>query len=338
MDDLTILKGIGPAAAKKLVAAGIDSFAALAAATSEQLVSIDRLPGSPADWSAWREEAKSKAPATPARPLTDVELSELVASWDAARTEMRNAGEAVVQLQEKLEALAPDADHTVLDAEIENAKARVLAAEAAIAALTPLPEGVRLPDAAVKQNTTQSEADQEGGAGNVAGPTAELLPLDGVFLEELDRLCAEHQVDRAEVLAAARRWLVDAGVRKAAAAQSNTYEERLASVIEDEIDGVLASVRRAAEADLPTALAHLDQQTHEAEQMAAAATSIVTALAAERVRLSRSVECWPLELIRYDGEERPIGVSLMVEPTVFDQLFAAGAVSNEPPKEAPEAE
>jgi hypothetical protein len=343
MDDLTILKGIGPAAAKKLIAAGIDSFAKLAAASPDQLVAIDRLPGSPADWAGWLAEAKARLPAPPAlRELTNEEMLDLVKAWDDARANLNGAGDAVAAIQAQLaDPAIAGPERAQLDLDLAAAQGRVADLAAAIEALRPLPEGVRLPDASLKKDTTpQSEDGQEGGAGNGAGPTAELQPLDAVFLEELDRLGAQYQVAPGEVLAAARRSLIDAEVRKTASAESRKPidAQQLASVIDEEIDGVLASVRHQAETDPQAALAHLDQQSHEAEQMAAAATSIVTALAAERVRLSRSVECWPLEVVRYDGREQPIGVSLMVEPTVFDQLFAAGAVADEPPEAASGAE
>jgi len=53
MDDLTRIKGIGPATAKKLKAAGIENFAALAAAAPEDLATLD-LPGAEAqEMAAW---------------------------------------------------------------------------------------------------------------------------------------------------------------------------------------------------------------------------------------------------------------------------------------------
>ncbi len=56
-DDLTALNGVGPAAAKKLVEAGIESFAALAALSDEQIAAIDTIKVKP----EWVEQAKELA-------------------------------------------------------------------------------------------------------------------------------------------------------------------------------------------------------------------------------------------------------------------------------------
>ncbi|NOC44709.1 MULTISPECIES: 50S ribosomal protein L21 [unclassified Ruegeria] len=56
-DDLTKLNGVGPAAAKKLVEAGIESFAALAALSDEQIAAIETVKVKP----EWVEQAKELA-------------------------------------------------------------------------------------------------------------------------------------------------------------------------------------------------------------------------------------------------------------------------------------
>lgn len=56
-DDLTALNGVGPAAAKKLADAGIESFAALAALSEEQIAAIDTIKVKP----EWVEQAKELA-------------------------------------------------------------------------------------------------------------------------------------------------------------------------------------------------------------------------------------------------------------------------------------
>ncbi len=56
-DDLTKLNGVGPAAAKKLAEAGIESFAALAALSDEQIAAIDTVKVKP----EWVEQAKELA-------------------------------------------------------------------------------------------------------------------------------------------------------------------------------------------------------------------------------------------------------------------------------------
>lgn len=56
-DDLTKLTGVGPAAAKKLAEAGIESFAALAALSEEQIAAIETVKVKP----EWVEQAKELA-------------------------------------------------------------------------------------------------------------------------------------------------------------------------------------------------------------------------------------------------------------------------------------
>ncbi|SMO42104.1 50S ribosomal protein L21 [Ruegeria faecimaris] len=56
-DDLTALNGVGPAAAKKLNEAGIESFAALAALSDEQITAIETVKVKP----EWVEQAKELA-------------------------------------------------------------------------------------------------------------------------------------------------------------------------------------------------------------------------------------------------------------------------------------
>ncbi|MDX1744196.1 MAG: 50S ribosomal protein L21 [Ruegeria sp.] len=56
-DDLTQLNGVGPAAAKKLNEAGIESFAALAALSDEQIAAIETVKVKP----EWVEQAKELA-------------------------------------------------------------------------------------------------------------------------------------------------------------------------------------------------------------------------------------------------------------------------------------
>ncbi len=56
-DDLTQLNGVGPAAAKKLAEAGIESIAALAALSDEQIAAIETVKVKP----EWVEQAKELA-------------------------------------------------------------------------------------------------------------------------------------------------------------------------------------------------------------------------------------------------------------------------------------
>ena len=61
-DDLTVIKGIGPVAAKDLHAEGITTFAQIAALTDDEIATIDEhMPFSAAQISDWREQAKDLA-------------------------------------------------------------------------------------------------------------------------------------------------------------------------------------------------------------------------------------------------------------------------------------
>ena len=61
-DDLTVIKGIGPVAAKDLNEQGITTFAQIAALTDEEVARIDAaMPFSTAQIEDWREQAKTLA-------------------------------------------------------------------------------------------------------------------------------------------------------------------------------------------------------------------------------------------------------------------------------------
>ncbi|MDN5929341.1 MAG: 50S ribosomal protein L21 [Hyphomicrobiales bacterium] len=61
-DDLTVIKGIGPVAAKDLNEQGITTFAQIAALTDEEITEIDAaMPFSTAQIEDWREQAKTLA-------------------------------------------------------------------------------------------------------------------------------------------------------------------------------------------------------------------------------------------------------------------------------------
>jgi large subunit ribosomal protein L27 len=62
-DDLTALAGVGPKMADKMNAAGITSFAQLAAMTEESIAALEVEKGkitTPANWAKWTAEAKTK--------------------------------------------------------------------------------------------------------------------------------------------------------------------------------------------------------------------------------------------------------------------------------------
>ena len=62
-DDLTALAGVGPKMADKMNAAGITSFAQLAAMTEESIAALEAEKGkitTPANWAKWTAESKTK--------------------------------------------------------------------------------------------------------------------------------------------------------------------------------------------------------------------------------------------------------------------------------------
>ena len=62
-EDLTALAGVGPKMADKMNAAGITSFAQLAAMTEESIAALEAEKGkitTPANWAKWTAEAKTK--------------------------------------------------------------------------------------------------------------------------------------------------------------------------------------------------------------------------------------------------------------------------------------
>ncbi|HAB89130.1 MAG TPA: 50S ribosomal protein L27 [Bacteroidetes bacterium] len=62
-DDLTTLAGVGPKMADKMNAAGINSFAQLAAMTEDSIAALEAEKGkitTPANWAKWTAEAKTK--------------------------------------------------------------------------------------------------------------------------------------------------------------------------------------------------------------------------------------------------------------------------------------
>lgn len=207
MDDLTQLKGIGKATAGRLVAGGIDSFASLAAATPEQLGAIDKLGGTPAEWLGWVDQAKALAQPV-SRPLSNAELVALVQSWDDARTELDAAGEAVAAIHLQMDALDADADPTQLDADLTAAQERVNKAKADIAALIPLPEGLRLPDARKKEipadpqsgTDTAAPGSGEGSAENAALDTDAVAGASDLISPAVRAVLLQKAADRGQTL------------------------------------------------------------------------------------------------------------------------------------------
>jgi hypothetical protein len=131
--------------------------------------------------------AEKDKPAEAARELTAAEVAALATSWDAARTELRAASDQILDIGSRTASLAPDADRTALDAELTAAIGRKAAAQAALDALTLLPEGTKLPNAAPAESraptqephttTTPLSEDGEDGTGSLAGPADDRFSL-----------------------------------------------------------------------------------------------------------------------------------------------------------------
>jgi len=91
-DDLTAVKGIGPAFAAQLMAAGITSFSALASAEPERLQTILNLPAwRQTDFSAWIAEARVLASA-PRSVFAGDDLTRLEGIGPVYASKLRDAG------------------------------------------------------------------------------------------------------------------------------------------------------------------------------------------------------------------------------------------------------
>lgn len=284
MDDLTKLPLVGRATAKKLIAAGIDSFEKVARAGHADLRAVLDSANS-FELQALQNAATNLMQPAPL-DLAKAQDSEIAAQ--AARID---------GAQEEITAI-PAGSH--VGAEGQNASHSPSEGPGGDEAVN-ITETAPKPDAlatASGAHTTQSDDDQEGGAGNSAGPAAEISVAGDDFATFLSS-------EAGNVL------------------------------LEKQIAGVLETVRElAANGDLQAALDHLTSERANAAAMTRMAQRVDAVLAAEEIVLARSATCWPLEVIRYDGQERPIGEPLAIEPDIMARLVAAGAVADH----APEAE
>lgn len=151
MDDLKQIHGIGAATERKLFAAGIDSFAKLAAATPDQLNSA-QIAGGPDDWAKFIAEAGKLAPKAPIDLATasGEEIAAQARKIEAARLQLSALADAVVLAHGNLQAIAAGAaPEAVAAAEAALAEARALVdvAVADARALFGVPEGEALPQA-----------------------------------------------------------------------------------------------------------------------------------------------------------------------------------------------
>lgn len=319
MDDLTTLKGIGKATAKRLADAGITSFVALASTSPEQFQAIDKLGGSPTEWAEWVAEARKRVPPAPVdlEKATPDQVKDQAAKIDAARAKLADAGTAAAAAQasgdaEAIDAarIAVEAAQAELDALIgpgttsykeapagaglgqrdeaeESAGSTTEQASQPAGSVTPPgddPEGHNSTD------TTASEAEDEE-AGEIA---AGLLGANGE--DDADQL-DEDAANRALVALAARvqRHLDEGGDEGALA--------------------FIASERRRLE----SVMRHL--QRFDAE------------LVRQERECVRTHSVWPVDVIRFDGAEQPIGIELKVDPRTAAALLASGAALDHDPAE-----
>lgn len=311
MDDLTKIKGIGKATAKRLVDAGIASFAALAAALPEQFQSIDDLGGSPVQWAEWIAGAKTLAPAPV--DLSQAPASEIdaqAARIDAARDRLDLAIVAVSAAQAKL----GNGTDIELEQAIDAAEAERDAAQQALDLLigpgdiSRLDLGSEVSDAsteaatpaAPEQNSTitpPSEDEGNGGDGGLEAVSTRQSPEDDEDEDEVD-------------------LVADFG--RALEALSSRIDRLAAESVETALSFIGAERAR-----FRTIIEHVNKldielQRHEREVV-------------------RTETVWPLTVIRLDSVDRPIGKPLKVDPVTFTALTTSGAAADHaPPAEGKE--
>lgn len=160
MDDLTLIHGIGDATAEKLVAAGIDSFSKLAAATTHDIdMAIDG--GRPSAWPAWIAAAAKRAAeadqanqhvealpqGSPSPAVAPVDPLEVLLHWEVACQRLAAVTDLAARAQAALVALqvdAPEPERKKADDAQAEASAAVAEVIAAILVLPSLPTRVEL--------------------------------------------------------------------------------------------------------------------------------------------------------------------------------------------------
>ncbi|WDR00746.1 helix-hairpin-helix domain-containing protein [Devosia sp. J2-20] len=330
MDDLTTLKGVGRATEKKLLGAGLDSFAKLAGATPDQL-SAAQVAGGPSDWVAMIAAAAEMAPTPTERQMTAEELSDLVQSWVDARAELMAASDAVVSIHYQLDTIEAGTDRSQIEADLDVAKELVKAVEGKIAALAPLPEGVVLPDAS--QTNEQAEIPAGSHIDGQAQSSA-AAPTPGATDEGLGGTTAETAPNTAAVASAAdtNTTQSDDGQEGETGNAAGLATDGL-SVNQDVLD--LAGLMRAALQDqLTTAL---DLGGDEALDMLTKARSEVTLMAALAVEFGASLDAEIAKVSTSTGE-RVAGTVKVTGPaagrwrighyfTAEPETFAPGSLS-----------
>lgn len=171
MDDLTKLPLVGKASARKLVAAGFDTYAKVAGTTLAELQAI-MTGAKPEDLGELQDAAKTLAPAAPInlQIATPSQVNDQAALIDAAREKLKLAGDAAVTAQ---------ASGTAED--LANAQAAVTAAQEELDKLigtgtAPAAESVNPSTDTESTHTPQSDAAVgEAGQPGASLPGAEAL-------------------------------------------------------------------------------------------------------------------------------------------------------------------
>ena len=292
MDNLTTIKGIGKATARQLADAGIASFEALAAATPEQLVAIDKLSGSPAAFASWVSAAKALAPKpVDLNSASPDQVKDQVAKIDAARARVSAAQEAVDKAVGQI-----NVDQAALASELE-------AAQQALDLL--IGPGADRSHASSETNpthTTPSER-KDGEAGNSTGlPTG---PSNGAAPGE-----TQAGTDREEFLA----YIQDSTIADNALMSLRGRVQRL---VTDEGPGGAREFISSERTLIAATIKRLQRFDSELQRLGQ--------------ECERTESIWPVDAIRYDGAEQPIGVELRVDPKTAAALLASGAALDHDP-------
>ena len=291
MDDLTTLKGIGKATAKRLVNAGISSFAALATASPDQFQAIDKLGSSPTEWADWVAEAKKRVPPAPVdlEKATPDQVKNQAALIDAARVKLTEAGTAAATAQGSGDAGA-----------IEAARLAVEAAQAELDGL--------IGPGSTSQNSPHTTASE--GEDGEAGETAAGLPGS-----DATTVPSEAPAETGPVPPAGFNLAENFGSAVAALDQR-------AIALFNEVSPEAASAFLAEQLDVVDQLVtHMTKMRGEIIRLQAVVT--------------RTESIWPVDLIRFDGIEQPIGQELKVDPKTASALLAGGAALDHDPAKKP---
>ncbi|MBN9335632.1 helix-hairpin-helix domain-containing protein [Devosia sp.] len=308
MDDLTKIKGIGNATAKRLAGAGIVSFATLAAALPEQFQAIEKLGGSPTEWADWVAGAKALVP-------TPVDLSQAApekidaqaALIDAARDRL----DAALARVDSLSAELGNGTNVDLEQSLDDAEAERDAAQRALDLLIGPGDIMRLDlgsdiaeastdttSSANEPNSTITPPSDDEGSGGDGG-------LEAVSTRQLedDEDDEEDEVD----------LVADFG--------------RALDALNNRID-------RLAEESVEAALSFIGTERARFRMIIDHVTKLDVELQRHEREVIRTETVWPLTTVRLDGIDRPIGKPLKVDPVTFTALTSSGDAADHAPPEA----